>query len=34
MSWLQSTKDLGIDVMTAPGDQYRTLQQALASLPV
>lgn len=34
MSWLQSTKDLGIDVMTAPGDQNRTLQQALASLPV
>ncbi len=32
--WLQNTKDLGIEVTTAPGDQYRTLQQALASLPV
>ncbi len=32
--WSQNTKDLGIDVKTNPGDQYRTLQQALASLPV
>ncbi|MGC8504375.1 MAG: hypothetical protein ACP5MM_06230 [Acidithiobacillus sp.] len=32
--WLQNTKELGIDVTTAPGDQYRTLQHALASLPV
>lgn len=32
--WSQNTKDLGIDVKAAPGDQYRSLQQALASLPV
>ena len=32
--WLLNTKDLGIDLKTGPGDQYRTLQHALASLPV
>ena len=32
--WSQNTKDLGIDVQAAPGDQRRSLRQALAPLPV
>jgi predicted transcriptional regulator len=32
--WSQNTKDLGIDVKAAPRDQYRSLQQTLASLQV
>lgn len=31
--WLQEAKDQGIDVTTDPAGQYRSLQQALASLP-
>jgi hypothetical protein len=30
---LQDAKDQGIDVKTNPAGQYRSLQQALASLP-
>ncbi|SBP90058.1 conserved hypothetical protein [Thiomonas delicata] len=32
--WLQEAKDQGINAKTDPDDQRRSLQQALASLPV
>ena len=32
--WSQNAKNLGIDVQAASGDHYRSLQRALASLPV
>ena len=31
--WLQAAKDQGIDMKADPAGQYRSLQQALASLP-
>jgi hypothetical protein len=32
--WLQDANDQGIDAKAGPAGQYRSLQQALASLPV
>lgn len=32
--WSQEAKDQGIDAKTDPASQYRSLLQALASLPV
>jgi hypothetical protein len=31
--WLQDAKDQGIDAKADPAGRYRSLQQALASLP-
>ena len=31
--WLQDAKDQGIDANADPAGQYRSLQQALASMP-